>query len=146
MTLIEMEGFLSGKCLPGDMLVNETNAQYLHRKLSGHEATVANLTAQVQGLAAEGAALLKFVSQSCYSYDGDGSDVCDSYISAEESPWFPKTPATDAVLAEIHNDARAEGVSEALKIMGGFTSDECGDSVYIAVQNLASELRKEQGQ
>jgi hypothetical protein len=50
MTLFEMEGFLSGKCLPGDMLVNETNAQYLHRKLNAYEATVTNLTAQVQGL------------------------------------------------------------------------------------------------
>lgn len=34
MTHYEMEGFLRGKCLPGDMKVNETNAEYLVRKLS----------------------------------------------------------------------------------------------------------------
>lgn len=34
MTKYEMEGFLRGKCLPGDMKVNETNAEYLVRKLS----------------------------------------------------------------------------------------------------------------
>lgn len=34
MTLYEMEGFLHGKCVPGDMKVNETNAEYFVRKLS----------------------------------------------------------------------------------------------------------------
>ncbi|WP_142417459.1 hypothetical protein [Citrobacter braakii] len=34
MTLYEMEGFLRGKCVPGDMKVNESNAQYLVRKFS----------------------------------------------------------------------------------------------------------------
>ena len=34
MTNFEMEGFLQGKCIPGDMKVNETNAEYLVRKLS----------------------------------------------------------------------------------------------------------------
>lgn len=34
MTLYEMEGFLRGKCLPSDIKVNETNAEYLVRKLS----------------------------------------------------------------------------------------------------------------
>lgn len=34
MTLYEMEGFLRGKCVPGDMKINETNAEYFVRKLS----------------------------------------------------------------------------------------------------------------
>lgn len=33
MNVFEMEGFLRGKCLPGDMKVNETTAEYLVRKL-----------------------------------------------------------------------------------------------------------------
>jgi chromosome segregation ATPase len=33
-----MEGFLRGKCLPGDMKVNESNAQYLVRKFSEFES------------------------------------------------------------------------------------------------------------
>lgn len=34
MTIYEMEGFLRGKCVPGDLKVNETNAEYLVRKLT----------------------------------------------------------------------------------------------------------------
>lgn len=34
MNVFEMQGFLSGKCLPGDMLINETTAEYLVRKLA----------------------------------------------------------------------------------------------------------------
>lgn len=39
--LIEMEGFLRGKCLPGDMKVNETNAEYLVRKFNELESKIA---------------------------------------------------------------------------------------------------------
>lgn len=49
-----------------------------------------------------------------------------------------KTPDTDAFLAEV----RAQVAEEALKIMGNFTSDECGDGVYIAIKELAANLRK----
>ena len=38
MTLIEMNGFLKGKCIPGDLKVNETNAEYLVRKLGELES------------------------------------------------------------------------------------------------------------
>lgn len=48
MNLIEMEGFLRGKCLPGDMLVNETNAQYLVRKFSELESKCAALAAELE--------------------------------------------------------------------------------------------------
>lgn len=57
--------------------------------------------ARSNSLAAENAGLKSFISQSCYSYDGDGSDVCDSYVNAEESQMFPKTPATEAFLAGV---------------------------------------------
>ena len=40
MTVYEMEGFLRGKCLPGDMKVNESNAQYLVRKFSEFESNL----------------------------------------------------------------------------------------------------------
>ena len=33
MTLIEMDGFLKGKCIPSDLKVKETNAEYLARKI-----------------------------------------------------------------------------------------------------------------
>ena len=39
MSLIEMDGFLKGKCIPRDLKVNETNAEYLVRKFAEAEAT-----------------------------------------------------------------------------------------------------------
>lgn len=67
MKLFEMEGFLRGKCLPGDMKVNETNAEYLVRKFieleqklaesqrefRATDATNENLQMQVENMAAE---------------------------------------------------------------------------------------------
>lgn len=43
MTHYEMEGFLRGKCLPGDMKVNETNAEYLVRKFAEKDALIQQL-------------------------------------------------------------------------------------------------------
>lgn len=45
MKLYEMEGFLRGKCIPGDLKVNETNAEYLVRKFSEAEERCAALSA-----------------------------------------------------------------------------------------------------
>lgn len=143
MTLIEMEGFLHGKCLPGDMLVNETNAQYLHRKLTAYEATAANLAAQVQvqGLAAENAAL-KASKPSFKSMMA----ALDAYYADEEVPESAmliafnilrgsiETPTTDAALAEI----RAQGVELFAKTMHA-------DSTESEALDFAQQLRKEQG-
>lgn len=38
MSLIEMDGFLKGKCIPRDLKVNETNAEYLVRKFGDLES------------------------------------------------------------------------------------------------------------
>ncbi|EHC7601542.1 hypothetical protein JSX02_005607, partial [Escherichia coli] len=38
MPLIEMDGFLKGKCIPRDLKVNETNAEYLVRKFGELES------------------------------------------------------------------------------------------------------------
>lgn len=58
MNLIEMEGFLHGKGIPGDLKVNESNASYLVRKFSEMEAKCA-------ALAAENAALKSCVDGWC---------------------------------------------------------------------------------
>lgn len=60
MSLIEMDGFLKGKCIPSDLKVNETNAEYLVRKfaeaeakcaeLEGKDSKIANLTAERDAL------------------------------------------------------------------------------------------------
>ncbi|EFI4695750.1 hypothetical protein GXG23_19215 [Escherichia coli] len=98
MTLIEMDGFLKGKCIPSDLKVNETNAEYLVRKFAEAEAKCA-------ALAAENAKLKKFCKDAAFDADyeaelgmerGGFSDALNEI----------KTPATDAFLAEI----RAQGV------------------------------------
>ncbi|MDZ6793792.1 hypothetical protein U4X54_11605 [Escherichia coli] len=67
MTLIEMDGFLKGKCIPRDLKVNETNAEYLVRKFAEIESkletalrecrsagiTIDNLEAKCAALAAD---------------------------------------------------------------------------------------------
>lgn len=48
MTLIEMDGFLKGKCIPSDLKVNETNAEYLVRKFAEAEAKISALSEDQQ--------------------------------------------------------------------------------------------------
>ncbi len=43
MSLIEMDGFLKGKCIPCDLKVNETNAEYLVRKFAEADAKISAL-------------------------------------------------------------------------------------------------------
>ena len=78
MTLIEMDGFLKGKCIPRDLKVNETNAEYLVRKF-------AELEAKCAALAAENAGLKDYLAPIGLKVEG--------------------TPTTDAVLAEIERKA-----------------------------------------
>ncbi|HFU9144690.1 TPA: ead/Ea22-like family protein, partial [Escherichia coli] len=48
MSLIEMNGFLKGKCFPRDLKVNETNAEYLVRKFAEAEAKISALSEDQQ--------------------------------------------------------------------------------------------------
>lgn len=113
----------------------------LELKLTDMAVQLANAESKCRELAAvvaENSAIKVMndcLSEELRSYESDG---------AFEGPkmhllwWKVETPATDTFLAEV----RAHGVEDALKIMGGFTSDECGDSVYIAVKDFAAKLRQ----
>ena len=82
MSLIEMDGFLKGKCIPRDLNVNETNAEYLVRKFGELESkletalreclsagiTIDNLEAKCTALAAENAGM-KSVIEYCINPD-----------------------------------------------------------------------------
>lgn len=82
MSLIEMNGFLKGKCIPRDLKVNETNAEYLVRKFGELESkletalreclsagiTIDNLEAKCTALAAENAGM-KSVIEYCINPD-----------------------------------------------------------------------------
>lgn len=131
MSLIEMDGFLKGKCIPRDLNVNETNAEYLVRKFAEAEAKISALSEDHQkaiesikqadaavklahekfsALAAENAGLNKFIAQSCYVFDGEQDELSDAYICAIDGR-MPQTPATDAFLAEVKTEARKEGIN-----------------------------------
>ena len=124
----EMRGLLAGKCLPGDMRVNEELPAYLVRKF-------AELKAERDAMAAENVSLKSAISYVCdtdnqpdYQYDGMGCGIEDRGIidryEAARYGWdealeriysevisFAEdtdTPATDAYL----NSVRAEGADK----------------------------------
>ncbi|HHN9945799.1 TPA: hypothetical protein ACP7T4_002072 [Escherichia coli] len=115
MSLIEMDGFLKGKCIPCDLKVNETNAEYLVRKFGELESkletalrecrsagiTIDNLEAKCAKMAAENTSL----KQS----EKEFNDFCREEFSEWEDD-VTETPATDAFLAEV----RAQGVDSAI--------------------------------
>ncbi|EPV1165439.1 hypothetical protein AT543_002945 [Escherichia coli] len=90
MTLIEMDGFLKGKCIPRDLKVNETNAEYLVRKFAEAEAKCAALAAENAALKQSEKEFNNFCRQEYYGWEDN----------------FTETQATDAFLAEV----RAQGV------------------------------------
>lgn len=150
MSLIEMDGFLKGKCIPRDLKVNETNSEYLVRKFGELESkletalrecrsagiTIDNLEAKCVALAAESAGMKKFCKDAAFDADyeaelgmerGGFSDALNEI----------KTPATDAFLAEV----RAQGVEMAMEHMQSSGSLTFGDC-YISLNEFAAELRK----
>ncbi|MCU6845716.1 hypothetical protein [Escherichia coli] len=163
MSLIEMDGFLKGKCIPRDLKVNETNAEYLVRKFDEAEATISELAEDRQkaiesikqadsavklahekfsALAAENAKLKKFCKDAAFDADyeaelgmerGGFSDALNEI----------KTPATYAFLAEWKTEARKEGAYFVANRMlsawkAGFIDDTAKNAADIARMILTS--------
>lgn len=148
MSLIEMDGFLKGKCFPRDLKVNETNAEYLVRKFGELESkletalrecrsagiTIDNLEAKCAALAAENAVL----KQS----EKEFNNFCrQEYYGWEDN--FTETPATDAFLAEVKTEARKEGAYFVANRMlaaweAGFIDDTAKNAADIARMILTS--------
>lgn len=116
MTLIEMDGFLKGKCIPRDLKVNETNAEYLVRKFGELESkletalrecrsagiTIDNLEAKCSALAAESA-----VMKAGHSYFSYGSEHnFEWHKTAEEA-----IESAEAAIDDYRGDA-CDGWSE----------------------------------
>ena len=153
MTLIEMDGFLKGKCIPNDLKVNETNTEYLVRKFGEIEAkletalrecrsagiTIDNLEAKCAALAAENAGLkhamavtLEHVSVTDAGQAGVAAMIINDALHHSD------TPATDAFLAEV----LANGVEMAMEHMQSSGSLTFGDC-YISLNEFADQLRNE---
>ncbi|WP_113380416.1 hypothetical protein [Escherichia coli] len=111
MSLIEMNGFLKGKCIPRDLNVNETNAEYLVRKFGELESkletalrecrsagiTIDNLEAKCAALAAE---------KEKFAVECAATKIAIAYVKSGRQDFSLNTPVTDAFLAEV----RAQGV------------------------------------
>ncbi|EAA8586817.1 hypothetical protein CG959_19055 [Salmonella enterica subsp. enterica serovar Newport] len=139
MTLIEMDGFLKGKCIPRDLKVNETNAEYLVRKFAEAEAKCAALAAENAGLKKSEVEFNEYCRHEC-------EDVGDTWVDD-----FTEPPATDAFLAEVRAselDSLA-GVAETMLIK--FSNQQCSSDMHEVVgwkmvlqqaANRAAQLRK----
>ena len=163
MTLYEMEGFLRGKCVPGDLKVNESNAQYLVRKFSELQSQnaeqavqLANAESKCRELAAENVTLndkmnrlatwpgIEFYSSAWEFCNLDGNDALEFMCDV-------KTPATDAFLAEVRAselDSLA-GVAETMLVK--FSNQSCSSDMHEVVgwkmvlqqaTNRAAHIRK----
>ncbi|MDT9357157.1 hypothetical protein RQX29_12310 [Escherichia coli] len=127
MSLIEMDGFLKGKCIPRDLKVNETNAEYLVRKFGELESkletalrecrsagiTIDNLEAKCAALAADNEKAMEEMRQADAAVKlahEKFSALADENMALKSGHYngmvLPETPATDAFLAEV----RAQGV------------------------------------
>ncbi|HCI4124252.1 TPA: hypothetical protein NPZ31_000996 [Escherichia coli] len=110
MSLIEMDGFLKGKCIPSDLKVNETNAEYLVRKFAEAEAKCAALAAENAGLKSGDMDEIKVINRGGQAYCvKDGVQVNPMYARGwndyRAKSMQSDTPATDAFLAEVRAKA-----------------------------------------
>ena len=155
MSLIEMNGFLKGKCIPGDLKVNETNAEYLVRKFGELESkletalrecrsagiTIDNLEAKCEALAAENARLKSAVTQqielraeikkACRPPHADFwvQSICEAEEKVKRA--LEETPATDAFLAEV----RAQGLDAAIEAAKNLVAQEYEYKDFKAAQS-----------
>ncbi|EFU7134474.1 hNH endonuclease [Escherichia coli] len=172
MTLIEMDGFLKGKCIPRDLKVNETNAEYLVRKFGELESkletalrecrsagiTIDNLEDKCSALAAENARLKSAVTQQIElraeikkagmppHADFWVQSICEAEEKVKRA--LEETTATDAFLDEV----RAQGVEKLASLAGiecqryKSVNDRAGarkwKSIVILCTDFAAQIRK----
>ncbi|EMV2320512.1 ead/Ea22-like family protein, partial [Escherichia coli] len=142
MNVFEMEGFLRGKCVPRDLKVNETDAEYLVRKFAEAEAKISALSEDQQRaiesikqadaavklthekfsvLAAENELARKAVQAFC-DVVGDNTEVIAEVVGRdgvlvilEAMKATGNMPATDAFLSEVRAQAFNDLCSEFVK-------------------------------
>ncbi|HCI7613695.1 TPA: hypothetical protein NPW11_002481 [Escherichia coli] len=146
MSLIEMDGFLKGKCIPRDLKVNETNAEYLVRKFAEAEAKCA-------ALAAENAAMHETI-EAVRSVADNSSGIAGWHLNGDIATWeeiLPEindieTTATEAFLAEVRAKAFDDLCAAFVKHASVSGLDD-GDCVTVkeatdALLHCAEQLRK----
>ncbi|HCB3748746.1 TPA: hypothetical protein MYV71_000670 [Escherichia coli] len=156
MSLIEMDGFLKGKCIPRDLKVNETNAEYLVRKFAEAEAKISALSEDQQraiesikqadaavklahekfsALAAENAGLKAFKT-AVYQQMGVGCDAPEFSITTGLSNLRRFADTLHAIEREFFTKELPDEEHE------GETFNECPLSWGMSVEQYVSEFRK----
>ncbi|ELF56697.1 hypothetical protein R0C41_02205 [Escherichia coli] len=159
MSLIEMDGFLKGKCIPSDLKVNETNAEYLVRKFAEAEAKISALSEDHQkaiesikqadaavklahekfsALAAENAAMHETI-EAVRSVADNSSGIAGWHLNGDIATWeeiLPEindieTPATNSFLSEL----RAQGVDAAIGAAKNLVAQEYEYKDFKAAQS-----------
>ncbi|HHG1672520.1 TPA: hypothetical protein ACPUP6_001092 [Escherichia coli] len=144
MSLIEMDGFLKGKCIPSDLKVNETNAEYLVRKFAEAEAKCA-------ALAAENAAMHETI-EAVRSVADNSSGIAGWHLNGDIATWeeiLPEindieTPATDAFLAEIERKAIRKFINSIEHILRDKLSPYDTEEMLEAMRIFLEEQEGEQ--
>ncbi|WP_425327050.1 hypothetical protein [Salmonella enterica] len=160
--LFIQQSLLKGKCIPRDLKVNETNAEYLVRKFAEAEAKISALAEDHQraiesikqadsavklahekfsALASENAALKKSEVEFNEYCRRECEDVGDTWVDD-----FTDTPATDAFLDEVRAQAFNDLCSAFVKDATVVGLDD-GDIVTVkeatdALLHCADQLRK----
>ncbi|EFH6997947.1 hypothetical protein WK822_003652 [Escherichia coli] len=156
MNVFEMEGFLRGKCVPRDLKVNETNAEYLVRKFAEAEAKISALSEDHQraiesikqadaavklahekfsALAAENAGLKTFKT-AVYQQMGVGCDAPEFSITVGLSNLRRFADTLHAIEREFFTKELPDEEHE------GETFNECPLSWGMSVEQYVSEFRK----
>ncbi|HHG2485632.1 hypothetical protein [Escherichia coli] len=114
MSLIEMDGFLKGKCIPRDLKVNETNAEYLVRKFAEAEAKISALSEDHQKAIesikqADAAVKLAHEKFSALAAENAGLkaafDKPQAYLSWHAIPPTWEDPLPCGEYLDVHDDA-----------------------------------------
>lgn len=144
MSLIEMDGFLKGKCIPRDLKVNETNAEYLVRKFGELESKIALLEVQLKLSEAAERAWESSMMQAC-GEDGPKS-VADKFAELEAKCAALATDNEKAMEAMRQADAAVKLAHEkfsALAAENAKLKKFCKDAAFDA--DYEAELGMERG-
>ncbi|MEH5293319.1 hNH endonuclease [Escherichia coli] len=149
MSIIEMDGFLKGKCIPRDLKVNETNAEYLVRKFAEAEAKCAELAAENAGLKSGAMDEIKVINRGGQAYCvKDGVQVNPMYARGwndyRAKSLQSDTPATDAFLTEIERKAIRKFINSIEHILRDKLSPYDTEEMLEAMRIFLEEQEGEQ--
>ena len=150
MSLIEMDGFLKGKCIPRDLKVNETNAEYLVRKFAEAEAKCAAMAAENAGLKSGAMGEIEVINRGGQAYCvKDGVQVNPMYARGwndyRAKSLQSDTPATDAFLAEIERKAIRKFINSIEHILSDklspYDTEEMLETMRIFLEEQGGEQK-----